>query len=332
VITSAEYFDGKVALAQEATLQLFGPMVQVTLSDRTFAVNAETSRVLPPMGSGDWSIEMPDGGQLRFTDADFGKELCQQFGESLLVDRMERSWRWAVIALVVAVFGTWAVLTFGVPVAARHVAFLVPSELNQKLGSESIGLLDRMMFDDSELPPETIDHVQELFEAIKSENPEFAYFRIEFRASPAIGANAFAIPGGLVVITDGMVNIAESDAELISVLAHEVGHLAQRHGLRILLQNSASALIIASLTGDLSNITALSASIPTILMQAKYSRNFEREADDFAFDYLESHDLDSHALSELLMRIDASDQSRAAAGEVDSWLSSHPRSSERTRE
>lgn len=330
--TSANYFDGRIALAQEATLQLFGPMVQVTLSDRTFAINAETSRVLPPMGSGDWSIELPDGGQLRFTDADFGKELCEQFGESLLVDRLERSWRWAVIALVVAVVGTWLVLTFGVPVAARHVAFLVPADLNQRLGNESIGLLDRLMFDESELPPEKTGHISDLFEAIKSENPEFDYFRIEFRASPTIGANAFAIPGGLVIVTDDMVNIAETDAEIISVLAHEIGHLGQRHGLRILLQDSLSALIIASLTGDLSNITALSASIPTILMQAKYSRDFESEADDFAFDYLESHDLDPDALSELLMRIDASNESAVADGEAESWLSSHPRSSERTRD
>ena len=330
--TSAKYFDGKIALEHEATLQLFGPMVQVTLSDRTFAINAETSRVIPPMGSGDWSIELPDAGQLRFTDADFGKALCEQFGESLLVDRLERSWRWAIIALVVAVVGSWAILTFGVPAAARHVAFLVPPELDEKLGNEGIGLLDRLMFDDSELPPEEIAHVRTLFAAIKSGNPEFDYFRIEFRASPAIGANAFAIPGGLVVVTDDMVNIAETDDELISVLAHEIGHLAQRHGLRILLQDSASAVIIASLTGDLSNITALSASIPTLLMQAKYSRDFEREADDFAFDYMESHDLDADALSDLLMRIDASNATGAASGEAASWFSSHPRNSERTRE
>jgi len=74
-------------------------MVEVTLTGRCFTVNAATSRVLPPMGSGDWSIELPDGGQLRFTDTDFGRELCEQFGESLLVDRLERS---IAINLVIA--------------------------------------------------------------------------------------------------------------------------------------------------------------------------------------------------------------------------------------
>jgi len=228
------------------------------------------------------------------------------------------------------IVGTWAMLTFGVPVAARQIAFSVPAELDQSLGNEGIGVLDRFMFDKSELPAQRIAYVRSLFEDIKGENSEFDYFRLEFRLSSAIGANAFAIPGGLVIMTDGMVNIAESDAELIAVLAHEVGHLGQRHGLRILLQNSASAIIIAGLTGDLSNITALSASIPTILMQAKYSRDFEREADEFAFDFMESHGLDTDALSELLMRIEANDDLFGSESQPNSWLSSHPQASERT--
>ena len=135
------------------------------------------------------------------------------------------------------------------------------------------------------------------------------------------------MPGGIVVMTDELVELAESDAEIMAVLAHEVGHLYGRHSLRILLQNSLSALLIAGLTGDISNITALSAAVPTVLMQAKYSRDFEREADDFAFEYLEGRSVSTNALSDLLLRLEQSDSDDG--GGIPGWLSSHPPSRER---
>ena len=132
-------------------------------------------------------------------------------------------------------------------------------------------------------------------------------------------------------MTDGMVHIAESDDELMAVLAHEVGHLSERHGLRTILQNSSSAVLIAGLTGDLTNITALSATVPTFLMQAKYSRDFEREADDFAFDYLESQGIETDVLSALLLRIESEFGDNGELPDA-TWMSTHPRSEDRLRD
>ncbi len=329
--TTATYFDGKSAQAHDATLELFGPTVQVTLSDRAFSVNNETSRVVEPLGNGDWAIELPDRQQIRFTNKEFGNALCVEFRESRFVGRMERSWRWALLALIVAIAGSWAILTFGVPVAARHIAFAVPPELDKKLGRESIDLLDRIMFEESELSDDQTAPIRAAFANILAEHPESADYQLVFRSADAIGANAFAVPGGLVVVTDQMVGLFENDAEIASVLAHEVGHLRYRHSLRILLQNSVSAVFIAGLTGDLSNITALSATVPTVLMQAKYSRDFEHEADGFAFDYMEAHGMDMNALSNLLQRVDAGADRPGSSG-IGDWLSSHPQSTERNRD
>ena len=131
-------------------------------------------------------------------------------------------------------------------------------------------------------------------------------------------------------MTDELVLLAESDEQIMAVLAHEVGHLHGRHSLRILLQNSLSALLIAGLTGDISNITALSAAVPTVLMQAKYSRDFEREADDFAFDYLEMRGASTDALSDLLLKLEESVSDDG--DDFPAWLSSHPPSRERVDE
>ncbi len=326
--TAAIYFDGTSTRAHKATVQLFQSMGQVNIDGQSYSFDSQSCRVVPPVGRGKWIIELPENAQLQFDDHEFGLELVKQFGENMVVDRMERSWRWAIITLLVAVVGVWAILTFGVPVGAKYIALTMPDEIDEEMGRQSMDVLDRLMFDDTELSTDQRDKVQALFRKIKTDTNSPGYYRLEFRASPAIGANAFAVPGGLVVMTDEMVGLAETDEELIAVLAHEVGHLQNKHSLRILLQNSVSAIMIAGLTGDLSNITALSATIPTVLMQAKYSRDFEREADDFAFDYLEVHSLDSDALSRLLMRLEGEAGLTANSG-VNSWLSSHPRSTKR---
>jgi predicted Zn-dependent protease len=170
--------------------------------------------------------------------------------------------------------------------------------------------------------------VGKLFADIQDGDEQYQSYRLEFRASE-IGANAFAVPGGIVVITDDMVDIAQSDDEISAVLAHEVGHLIGRHSLRILLQDSASALIIAGLTGDLTSVTALSATVPTVLMQTKHSRDFEREADEFAFDYLESSGIRTDVLRELLLRLE--DTSPGDGNSFPGWLSTHPQSKDRVK-
>ncbi|MGH8223254.1 MAG: M48 family metallopeptidase [Woeseiaceae bacterium] len=322
------YFDGRSAADRQAALE-FGPAgLRLRLDGESRRIVGPEWRLVPPVGKGDWVIESRDGARVVIRDDDAGRLAARHLGHRRLIDRLEASWGWALAALVLAVVSSWALLTYGVPAASRHIAFAIPPEIDRKLSEESIGILDRMLFEPSALAEDRKAEVRRLFEDILRENPEYRHYRIEFRASESIGANAFAIPGGLVIMTDEMVELVTSEAELVSVLAHEVGHLAGRHGLRILLQDSGSAIIIAALTGDLSNITALSATVPTALMQARYSRDFEREADDFAFACLRARGLDTDALSGLLLRLET-EQGEVPDGPQSSWFSSHPRSEAR---
>ena len=324
--TTAGYYDGKTAGSESVPLELVGTSLRFELegADRWVELNSVT--VVEPVGRGPWSVELDDGTSLKITDSDFGQALGDKKGNPGFLRKLEGAWHWATIALLVAVGATWSLLTFGVPVLAKSVAFALPENVTATLSDEGLGVMDDLLFDSSELPADRVARIIELFQEIKQTNPKFSPYRLEFRAS-RIGPNAFAVPGGIVVLTDELVQLAESDAEIVAVLAHEIGHLHGRHSLRILLQNSISALLIAGLTGDISNITALSAAIPTMLMQAKYSRDFEREADDFAFAYLESKGIPTDALSDLLLRIEQSDPERGS--DVPGWLSSHPPSRDR---
>jgi predicted Zn-dependent protease len=115
---------------------------------------------------------------------------------------------------------------------------------------------------------------------------------------------------------------------LVAVLAHEIGHVTHRHALRRLLQDSATVLLIAAITGDATSITSLSATVPTLLIETKYSRDFEREADRFALGYLKENNINPRHFSDILLRLE---QSRPGESDIPDFLSSHPGTKERIK-
>ena len=96
----------------------------------------------------------------------------------------------------------------------------------------------------------------------------------------------------------------------------------RRHGLRHLLQNSVVALLITWYVGD---VGALAAAAPTAILQAKYSRDFEREADDYAAESLRQNGIPLSHLADILLRLEQSHGGSSAT----SYLSSHPAAAER---
>jgi predicted Zn-dependent protease len=178
--------------------------------------------------------------------------------------------------------------------------------------------------------------LQALFRRVAGNGAESAGYRLEIRFSEALKANAFALPGGTVILTDGLVELARSDNEIAAVLAHEIGHLRHRHVLRHVLQNSVTALIVATLTGDITSITSLAATLPTAVVDATFSRQFEREADDAAVAWLKSAKIDPRCYAEILARLQAQLVTRSGKAfeektPAHSYLATHPDTGERIR-
>ncbi|MBI5110091.1 MAG: M48 family metallopeptidase, partial [Rhodocyclales bacterium] len=111
-----------------------------------------------------------------------------------------------------------------------------------------------------------------------------------------------------------------------AVLAHEIGHLEQRHGLRRVLQDSATALVVIAVTGDIGSLVSLTAALPALVLQSKYSRDFETEADDFARAYLARRGIPVDALTAILLRME---QKAGRSNSAPDYLSSHPATRER---
>jgi Zn-dependent protease with chaperone function len=116
------------------------------------------------------------------------------------------------------------------------------------------------------------------------------------------------------------------------VLAHELGHVSERHPMRQLLQGSVVALAMTWYLGDISSLLATA---PTLLLQTNYSRNFERRADHFAAGLLRANGIKATRLADILAKLEASHGAAQHAGKqqthITDFLSSHPDTDERIR-
>lgn len=113
-------------------------------------------------------------------------------------------------------------------------------------------------------------------------------------------ANAFALPSGLVVVSDSLATMLNDD-ELAAVFAHEIGHVVHRHGMRSALGSSGLLLLVTLLGGDISGIVA---SGGAVLLSLKYSRDYEREADCVAYDYLRRRNMPASLVEDALGKMD----------------------------
>jgi Zn-dependent protease with chaperone function len=196
------------------------------------------------------------------------------------------------------------------------------------LGAHALEALDRAVFEETRLPPERRRALAERFAALLPPGGEAPRYALHFRASEPVGANAFALPSGEVVVTDALVALAESEEELLGVLAHELGHLHGRHSLRGLIQGSIVGILVGLWLGD---VSAFATGLPAFVLQAKYSRDFEREADAYAAALLRANGLGTRPLADLLARLAASHGEGDAGASLAAYLSSHPATEERIR-
>lgn len=335
----ATYYDGRSSACRQVMLSLGGENLRLYGAGIEENYPLDRVTVTEAIGSIRRVIRLPDGGMCEVADPAFLRvvERLQGRGRGgAFLHRWEGSLPRVAVSLVLTVAVVVIFIRFGVPVLARHVAYALPVSTEAVLGRESMAILDRLMFKPSSLPEQRRRELTALFARITAQLPVASDCRLEFRKSDAVGANAMALPSGIVVVTDGLVALAKNDQEIAGVLAHELGHVLGRHLMRHILQNSVAGLIMATLTGDILSVTSLSATLPTALVDAKFSRDFEREADDAAVAYLKRERIPLRSYAEFLARLQVEHNAKskgAAPGEIGfrDYLSTHPDTGERIR-
>ena len=227
----------------------------------------------------------------------------------------------ATIALIVASFVLW-----GAPALAERAVQALPMSVDETIGEESLAVLDRVAFSASKVAESRKIEIHAIFDEMVMDMEIPMGGQLVFRSSELFGANAFALAGNIVILTDELIELAEHDEEIIAVLAHELGHVRHRHVMKHVARNAIVAVLLAAYIGDVSAITGVAATMPAVLDSMRHSRAFEREADRVARDYLDSVGIAPSRLGDLLARLMAQCPD---CEEPPLYLSTHPPLEER---
>jgi Zn-dependent protease with chaperone function len=334
---AARYFDGRTSAARRVELSLYGDG-RFTVAGDGVERNARASdvRISERIGNTTRRIHFSDGSVCEINDNDLIDQWLAQLGVHSAEHRifqLERRWRYALAALLLTVAGSWAFIRYGVPATADYAARVLPRSVDMAIGKGGLQAMDHIFFEPSQLSMAQQARLHAQFAAMARDMNTGLDLQLELRrGGRQIGPNAFALPSGIIVMTDELVELAEHPDEIESVLAHEVGHIVHRHSLRMLMQSSASALLMFTLLGDVNSASALAASLPTVLVQAKHSRDFEREADAYSFQWLARKAIPRRRFGDLLTRIEkAHGGDDGEQGGVMSYFSSHPQTEERSQ-
>jgi len=285
---AAHYFDGRSTRARRVMLRVDRATL-VLLPEQgepVAAVSLKDVRWPERMRYGARIAQLPGGASLQALDvAAWDAWMRADVRQESLVTQAQQSWRSVLAALVLLAGLLAGVYVWGVPLAARAVVVLVPASLDAVLGEQSLRSIDGRLLEPSRLSTQEQARIRETFARAVRKTHEGAgpAWRLEFRRGKAgedgkslIGPNAFALPGGTIVLTDELVELVRDDQVVIGVLGHELGHVLHRHGMRQLVAVSALGAMASIAFGDYGTLITTA---PVLIATMGYSRDAEREAD-----------------------------------------------------
>lgn len=322
---SGQFFSGERSRQTPATLSLDAGewRVRTEAGEQCFA--AKRTEVSSRLAQLPRRLTFEDGSQFVTLDNDAVDHMLGEGGArrvSNLVVWLESNWLWAILALALTVGAVYFAFTTGLPYLARPVAASMPQVYLEQVDETVMSWLDDRIVEPTELSDAEQSRVADILERIEGSG------NFELRFRKGIGANAMALPGGTIVVTDELVELAGNDNEILAVLAHEAGHVNGHHGMRNILQSAGVAAIMAWLVGDLSMVIDVAlVSAPVTLQQLSYTRNFEREADAYAREVLQTQGASPACFAEILKKIEASHGARSSA--LPRYLLTHPSTEER---
>jgi Zn-dependent protease with chaperone function len=328
---TARFFDGRSAKAHPVNIW-FMPDCELVVQGHGFELRHQATELKldSALGATPRFLHLPGGQCCEFADLARLDEALTDWPASTGFKRRASGWRFMLCALLGLLVAVWLVISQGVPLAARLATVALPTTMVEKIGAGSLADLDATAFAPSRLPIARQQEVLSKARAFLASVGESPDRRIIFRSAPGIGANAMALPSGVIVFTDDIIHLATNDDQLLAVLAHECGHVHYRHGLRGILQQSAVSMAITMAVGKQSAASAMQSQLTAQLINSRYSREFEFEADGYGARLLAQAAIPSSRLGEMLDLLEKqSAHAQYAHGRLDSYLQSHPSTPER---
>lgn len=232
--------------------------------------------------------------------------------------------RLTVLAALGAIGAAAALYAWGIPALAGVVAGRVPVAWEERLGESVVSHVappDRRCGD-----AERLRILDGLLAEVTAALPRRDY-RFRLLVVDAEGVNAFALPGGRIVLLRGLIERTGSAEELAGVLAHEVQHIVHRHTTQALLRHASTGLLVAATVGDVSGMMAFGLESARALSALSYSRRAEEEADLEGMRLLLAARIDPGGMVSFFETIGG--RERGAGRSAFGYLSTHPATDDR---
>jgi predicted Zn-dependent protease len=231
----------------------------------------------------------------------------------------------AALAAGAAVAVALGLYFWGIPAAASVVAARVPVAWEVALGETALAQLappSRRCVD-----PVRQRRIDEIVSVLLRPLPEARYpFRVTVVDHPMV--NAFAAPGGGIVVFRGLLERTESAEELAGVLAHEIQHVLHRDATRAILRGASTGILVAALAGDVSGVATLGVQAARLLGDLRFSRQAEHEADRDGIRMLQAARIDPRGM---LAFFDAMQKLEGELPTGVRYLSTHPTPADRVQ-
>lgn len=224
----------------------------------------------------------------------------------------------ALLLLLISLFSGWAV---------RALVAQVPASFEKTLGDS---LFEEMAAEIKIIQePKLVAELNVLTAHLNRGLPKKDYV-FQFHIIEEATENACALPGGHVLVTSGLLKLADKPEEIAGVLAHEIAHVTERHGFRQILSGAGPYLVVKVLFGDSGGLLSLIGNSSQVLVQQSFSRDYEREADDCAWKYLVAANIDPRGFIDCLKKFKVQEEKEKAGVHLEvRALNTHPPTEER---
>ena len=302
-------------------------------------------RIEPALGSMPRKIYLADGALFTSADHDtirqFEKGAFSKLSSKTLMKlrfwgglaRIER-FGWHIIPLAIMTpFLAFGLYRLMIPLLIAFGMFMTPDVMLRSIDTNTIKTLDLKFMKDTQLTQDNQAAIQARFDILvaqaqnqNSRTRRVPNYKLLFRDSKIIGPNAFALPGGTIVMTDALVKLfPDEDFVLDAVLAHEIGHVDGEHSLRQIYRALGMAAMIGLIAGDAGPMLEDIILEGSALLSLSFSRKHEMHADNFSYDLLKAAGLRTDGLIVFFEKIDE-DFGAPKDGE---WMMTHPLSDKR---
>ena len=334
----ARYNDGKTARTREVVVRIERSGLDIGDDDGTRLDHwpAQAVRLVEePSRPGPLRLAREDGAA-RLTIEDAGvlaglEALCPDLRAAR---RIRRRGALRIAAWTLAAgLSVGALIEYVIPLFAARFAAAVPIDVEERIGANLSEQLVRLLSAaDGDRPaacaaPDGVRALQRLVDRLAGKaglgGPAITVRVVD---SPVV--NAFALPGGRVLLLRGMIDFADDAEQLAGVVAHEIGHVVHRHPSELMFKAATVSALVGLVVGDIAGGTVVAA-LAQRIVTGGYGREAEREADRFALALLERAGIDPGGLARLFAKLAARE---AESAETLQFLSTHPPTRQRARD